>query len=148
MKELADLTGNYIKKSDTLYNWLKDNDVRDFHSAMDRLAMSDEKVNLHALLKYLNNARADRQEQENRNRKEQEEREAKAFWKANYRDGNCSRSCQSCPAVYCNHVANETIKELGKILNKQKTWQQACKELADMFPGVGFERQIPELAPF
>ncbi len=150
LKELSDLTGQPIRRdtAKAFYDRLKQSDIRDFQNAVEGLASSNEKVNLHALFTHINRHRVEREEKEYQYRRAQEEYEARQFWKANYRDGNCSRNCKSCPAVFCNHVANESIKAMEKILAKEISWQDACQGLSVMFPGVGFEKEVPELQPF
>lgn len=150
MEELSNLTGQPIRKDTVkaLHQRLHHSDIFDFQKAIDSLANTDEKVNMHNLSKHINRHMGDRLEKENADLKAQEEIQAKAFWRANYRDGNCSRNCKSCPAQFCNHVANESIKAMKRILNKEVAWESACQELADLFPGVGFEKEVPAMQPF
>jgi hypothetical protein len=144
LKELSDLTGHRISKNtvDALYKAMNGLDNRDFTKAVQSLAESDDRANLFYLKRYTNMHMMERLEREAEEAKRKEERETKQFWLAHFKEGKClSHECGFCPKKYCMIVSNECITQLKRLFADEITSEEMHKELAEEFPGIGFEQE-------
>ncbi len=147
MKELSELSGMAIKRSqvDALFRALNGTDPEDFKKAVVSLAESGEKLSLFSLKKHINHFQTERLEYEAAIDKEKELIEITRFWKAHFKEGRCLKhDCGECPKTFCHIVSNACIKSIKDILSGAKTSAQAHSELAEEFPGLGFEQETGE----
>ncbi len=136
-----------------IYNKLKDKNYEreDFFNLVNDEELLGSRIKYLSIKKALDRIASERLEKEHLKQKKKEEEETKRFWKANFcyiQEGICDRNCYQCPVQLCDLIANESIRAIREILTGEKTVEEANRELALKFKGVGFEEKIPELQPF
>lgn len=142
IKKASDLNGHLTKRETALeiYNRLKYFDDRDFSAAIEDLIEEGERITYISLKRRLNARRYTRENQEARQRAELEAREIKELT-VQGREYKCSRNkrCYECPVQNCRIVGKAAIKGLIAIGSGIKSKDQVNTELAEEFPGAGFD---------
>lgn len=148
LRELKELTGHPGQiAARALYDRLMYTDINDFDDAIESLAQADERINLANITKHINRHMVIRLEREACENKRREAAENTRFWKAHFIGSECVKhECWKCPRPYCNIVSNASIRAVKLMLSREQTAEEAHKNLAEIFPGLGFEDSMKENA--
>jgi hypothetical protein len=150
---LVDVTGLAVKKASVRALWeeLKEESPVDFEEAVKAISYKDEKINLANLSRHIAFYRMKRIEREAVEKQAEEDRQTRLWFSRHagsrdecINDGNCGK----CAREYCDIVSKAAIEAIKKMIVGDLIGEEAHKELASKFRGIGFEEHILGLEPF